>query len=298
MKNPGNSNILILIADEDEATREFAANVLESHGFTVIQAINGGAAIKVIEEWDVDVAIIAHRMKPNDGFEVAKHALVEGHNPGIVMLTDNPSTDLLLQAGQYGIGQVMRKPVDPGRLVETVRRMVRARGKNPDAIGADRITTYTPEDLMKRAIALANQNARAKMGGPFGAVVADAEGHLLGEGVNSVRVRCDPTAHAEVLAIRRATEKLNTPRLEGCIICCSAEPTMLGEALIISTGIARVYYGISHDEAGTPRVEEKGIMGEIAKPLSQRRVPHEQLQREEAMKIFRMWQDGKEQRAG
>ncbi len=293
MKQPQKSNIIILVADEDQDTREFAARILESHGFAVIQAINGGAAIKVIEEWDVDVAIIAHRMKPNDGFEVAKHALVEGHNPGIVMLTDNPTTDLLLQAGQYGIGQVMRKPVEPGRLVETVRRMIRARGKNPDAIGADRVTAYTPEELMKRAIALANQNARAKMGGPFGAVVADKDGHLLGEGVNGVRVRCDPTAHAEVIAIRRATEKLGTPRLDGCIVCCSSEPTMLGEALIISTGISKVYYGISHEEAGTPRIEEKGIIGEIAKPMSQRSVPHEQLQREEAMQIFRTWQDGK-----
>lgn len=294
----GRSSIIILVADEDEATREFAANVLESHGFTVIQAINGGAAIKVIEDWDVDVAIIAHRMKPNDGFEVARHALVEGHNPGLVMVTDNPSTDLLLQAGQYGIGQVMRKPLDPGRLVETVRRMIRARGKNPDAINADKVTTYTPEELMQRAIALANQNARSKMGGPFGAVVADKEGHLLGEGVNSVRVRCDPTAHAEVLAIRRATEKLGVPRLDGCIICCSSEPTMLGEALIIGTGIAKVYYGISHDDAGTPRLEEKGILGEIVKPLSQRAVPHQQLQRDEAMKIFRTWQDGNGKKAG
>jgi len=288
----GNSNLVVMIADEDEPTREFAANVLESHGFTVIQAINGGAAIKVMEEWDIDVAIIAHRMRPNDGFEVAKHALIKGYDPGFVMLTDDPSTDLLLQAGQFGIGQVMRKPIEPGRLVETVRRMIRARGKNPDAIGADKITTYTPEDLMKRAIALASQNARSKMGGPFGAVVADKDGHLLGEGVNSVRVRCDPTAHAEVLAIRRATEKMGTPRLDGCIICCSSEPTMLGEALIISTGIAKVYYGISHEEAGTPRIEEKGIMGEIAKPVSQRTVPHQQVQREQAMEVFNAWHNG------
>ncbi len=295
MKKSGKNNILILVADDNEEIRQFVAGVLESHGFSVIQAINGGAAIKVIEEWDIDVAVISYRMKPNDGLEVAKHVLVKGHKVGIVMLAENPSTDLLLQAGQHGIGQVMKTPVEPDRLVKAVKHMIRAQGKNPDAIGSDQVTTYTQEDLMNRAIALASQNAMSKMGGPFAAVVADKEGHLLGEGVNGVKVRCDPTAHAEVLAIRRATEKINNPRLDGCFIYCSSEPTMMGQALIIATGIEKVYYGISHIEAGTPRIKEEGIIGEISKPLDQRTVSYEQLQREGAMRVFQSW---KEQETG
>ena len=151
---------------------------------------------------------------------------------------------------------------------------------------------------MKRVVALASQNARAKLGGPFAAIVTDAGGQILGEGVNGVQMRCDPTAHAEVLAIRRATEKLNKPRLDGCIIYCSTEPTMLGEALIIGTGIARVYYGISHEEAGTPRMKEKGIIGEISKPVDQRSVPHEQLHKDEAMAVFQAWKQEQEKAAG
>lgn len=283
------SNILILVADDDDAVRSYITNVFESYGFAVIQAINGGAAIKVIEEHDVDVAIIDHRMKPNDGFEVAKHILVKGKNIGVVMLSDDPTTDLLLRAGQDGISQVMKKPVEPDRLIQTVKRLLRKLGKNPDAIGADMVKTYTPEELMNRAIALGSQNAKSHMGGPFGAVVADKEGHLLGEGVNGVKLRCDPTAHAEVIAIRRATDKKNDTRLDGCVIYCSSEPTMLGEALIIGTGIEKVYYGISHEEAGTPRVKEEGILGEIAKPMAQRSVVHEQLQRDQALDVFTSW---------
>lgn len=293
MPQPVSSDVLILVADDDENIRQFIASVLQNYGFGVIQAINGGAAIKVVEEHDVDVAIIDHRMKPNDGFEVAKHILVKGYKTGMVMLTDDPTTDLLLQAGQNGIGQVMKKPVDPARLVETVKRILRKQGKNPDAIREEAAGTFTPEMLMTRAIALAHQNARAQLGGPFGAVVADKDGRLLGEGVNSVQVRCDPTAHAEVLAIRRATEKLGKPRLDGCIICCSSEPTMLGQALIIGTGIEKVYYGLSHEEAGLSRAKEEGIMSEIAKPLNQRTVTHEQIGHDEALDVFRQWQKDK-----
>lgn len=289
MTQSGARPILILIADEDEKLRGFVATVLENHGFGVIQAINSGAAIKVVKERDIDVAIIAHRMKPNDGFEVARHVLAKGGKIGMVMLTVEPTTDLLLQAGQFGIGQVMKTPIEPDRLVQTIKRMIRARGKNPDSLIAEAAGAFTPEELMKRVIALANQNARAGLGGPFAAIVADSSGNILGEGVNGVRMRCDPTAHAEVLAIRRATEKRGVPRLDGCIIVCNTEPTMLGEALIISTGIAKVYYGISHAEAGTPRIEEKGIIGEISKPAAQRTVPHEQILQREAMAVLRDW---------
>ncbi|MCB9990058.1 MAG: response regulator [Rhodospirillales bacterium] len=293
MKYARSGSILILVADDDETMRSFVAGILESHGFQVLQAVSSGAAIRVIEDHDIDVAIIAHRMKPNDGFEIAKHVVVNGLGIGMVMVTGDPSTDLLLQAGQYEIGQVMRSPVDPDRLLQTVRRMIRARGKNPDAIGAGLSTNYSPEELMRRVIALASQNAKAKLGGPFAAIVTDSKGHILGEGVNGVQMRCDPTAHAEVLAIRHAAERHNSPRLEDCVIYCSSEPTMLGQALIISTGISRVYYGISHEEAGTPRLKELDIMKEIARPIKQRSVPHEQLCREEAMAVFKAWQETK-----
>lgn len=290
MKNERSARILILVADDDENMRSFITGVLEAHGFSVLQAVNSAAAVKVIEDHDVDVAVIAHRMKPNDGFEIARHILVKGRKVGMVMLTTDPTTDLLLQAGKHEIGQVMKTPIEPDRLVQTVRRMIRARGKNPDAISGDQTASFTPDDLMKRVIALASQNARAQLGGPFAAIVTDRDGRILGEGVNGVKMRCDPAAHAEVLAIRHAAERLNSPRLDGCVIYCSTEPTMLGQALIIGTGITRVYYGISHRESGTPRLKEADILAEIAKPIAMRSVPHEQMHRDEALQVFRAWQ--------
>ena len=288
------NNLLVLIADGDEADRNRMAELLDMHGYRVIQAIDGGSAIKVLQEWSVDLAIIAHRMSPHDGIEVAKHILVKGLDVGIVLLSDNTATDLLVEAGRFEISQVLQKPVAPDRLVSIVRRVLRARGRNPDAISMDSAKAFKPEELMQRAIVLARQNARSKMGGPFGAVVADQNGVILGEGVNGVTARCDPTAHAEVLAIRRATEKLSTPRLDGCVLYCSSEPTMLGQALILGTGIKQVYYGLSHEETGAIRVNDDGILGEIAKPLSARTPPYNQLLHTEAAILFGEWRAQKD----
>lgn len=282
------NNLTILIASGDDTDRSHMANLLATHGYTVLQAVDGGTAMRVLDEALVDAAIIDHHMTPRTGLDFAKHVLVKGHEVGIIMVTDDPTTDLLLEAGRHDIKQVMRKPVDPDRLSETVRRVLRANGKNPDSLAGGVERTYPPEELMRRAIALAQHNAQSRMGGPFGAVVADAEGRLIGEGVNSVSLRCDPTAHAEVMAIRRATERVGGTRLDGASIFCSSEPTMLGQALIISTGIAKVYYGLSHDEVGALRIVENGILGEIAKPLSHRTVPYEQLQHDKALAMLRM----------
>jgi guanine deaminase len=287
------NNLTILIADGDEASRNYMASLLKTHGYRVIQAVDGGSAMKVVGEHTVDAAIIDHHMTPRTGFEFARHILVKGYDIGMIMVTDDPSTDLLLEAGRHEIKQVMRKPLDPDRLAETVRRVLRAHGKNPDALAGGIERSSTGEELMRRALALAQQNALSRMGGPFGAVVADNAGRLIGEGVNSVRARHDPTAHAEVMAIRRATERQGSTRLDGCAIYCSSEPTMLGQALIISTGIARVYYGLTYSEVGANRIEEEGILGEMAKPRERRAVPYEQLLHDNALDMFTAWKQQK-----
>lgn len=287
------NNLTVLVADGNEADRRYLSNLLVSHGYKVIQSVDGGSAINVVDNHSVDVAIIDHHMTPQTGLAFAKHVLLRGYDIGMIMLTDDSSTDLLVEAGRHGIKQVMRKPLDPERLTETVRRVLKSYGKNPGTRSAGVEKIYTPDEFMRRALALAQQNALSRMGGPFGAVVASSEGHLIGEGANSVSGRSDPTAHAEVMAIRRATERLGATRLDGCTIYCSTEPTMLGQALIISTGIKKVYYGLSHDEIGVERLNEAGIIGEISKPLSRRAVPYEQLGHDEAMEVFQNWKSQK-----
>lgn len=284
------NNITILVADNDNESRTMIAGLLASHGYKVVQATDGGSALKEVRKQPVDVAIVAEGMSPRTGFDFLKDLIINNYEIGTILLSSEMTTDLLLEAGKYEIKQVMRKPVEPDRLSETVRRVLRAYNKNPDALAAVAEPVFDPPALMKRALALAQQNARSRMGGPFGAVVADPEGRIIGEGVNGVTTRCDPTAHAEVMAIRRATERMGSTYLSGCTIYCSSEPTMLGQALIISTGISKVFYGLSHKDVGATRLNEEGIFGEINKPLSQRAVPYERLAYEDALDIFRTWQ--------
>lgn len=284
------NNILVLVADHNAGAREHTANILITHGYQVIQAPDCEEAKQIAGSKNIDVAIISQKLPPNDGFDFAKYVIMKALKIGIIMLSDDTSTDLLLEAGKYEIQQVMSRPVDPDRLVETVRRTLRSFGKYPDAIAGQAQQIFTPKDLMFRAIALAQQNARSRMGGPFGAVVAGPQGQILGEGVNSVTSRCDPTAHAEVMAIRRATERQNSTRLDGCTVYCSSEPTMLGQALIISTGIKKVYFGLSHEEVGAARLNELGILGEIFKPIDQRSVAFEQMHHDEALAMYQAWQ--------
>jgi DNA-binding NtrC family response regulator len=202
------NNISVLVADQDSVSRQHMSNILGSMGYDVLQALDGANAIRIVNERNVDVAIVSQIMSPNDGFDFARHVIDKGLKIGMIMIADDTTTDLLLEASKYEIAQVIRRPVDPDRLNETVRRTLRAVGKYPDAIAGRGEPSYSAQELMARAIALAQQNARSKMGGPFGAVVATLEGKILGEGVNSVTSRCDPTAHAEVMAIRQCLVRL------------------------------------------------------------------------------------------
>ena len=289
------NNLQVLIAEQDENDRDHLAGLLYMNGYDVVTASDGGMAARIADTRALDIAIVDQNMTPKTGFDFARHCMVKGYKFGIVMVTDEPTTDLLLEVSKYEIKQVLRKPVEPNRLVEVVRRVLRSHGKNPDAFGAIRVERgYSCDQLMARAIALAHQNARSRLGGPFGAVVADAEGHILGEGAISVTSRCDPTAHAEVLAIRRATEKLGRTELRGCTLYCSSEPTMLGQALVIRSGLEKVYYALNHTEIAAmirgANGDDTALLGEMAKPLAERQVVYEQIQHDQAEAMVRMWQ--------
>jgi tRNA(Arg) A34 adenosine deaminase TadA/CheY-like chemotaxis protein len=245
---------LILIADDSQVSRELMSNTLKAAGYEVIQAIDGGSALKVIHEHPVKVAIIDHFMAPHGGFDFAREVKNSKLNLPMIMVTNEETSDLLIETTRHGIGKYLRKPVDPKRLVETVRRSLReVQLDTAPRFDVEIDLAHSPAELMNRAIELAHRNAQSRHGGPFGAVVADADGHVIGEGVNGITSRCDPMAHAEVMAIRQATERLNRTDLKGCTLYCSSEPTTIGKSLIESVGLSRVYYGLSHSEVSQIR---------------------------------------------
>lgn len=143
--------------------------------------------------------------------------------------------------------------------------------------------------FMARAIQLSIENVRSGRGGPFGAVVVH-EDKVIAEGVNQVTARNDPTAHAEVLAIRQACEKLGRFELKGCQLYASCEPCPMCMGAIYWARLSCVYFANFASDASQVGFDDSAIYREISQPHAQREIPMIQMMREEALAAFRAWE--------
>ena len=142
---------------------------------------------------------------------------------------------------------------------------------------------------MRRAIDLSIENVRSGQGGPFAAVVVK-DGEILATGTNVVTTTCDPTAHAEVVAIREACRKLAQFQLEGCEIYTTCEPCPMCLGAIYWARPARVYFGNTAADAAAIGFDDSFIYQQLEVSLSERAIPMVQLMREEALSAFQEWE--------
>ena len=145
------------------------------------------------------------------------------------------------------------------------------------------------EELMRKAIELSIENVK-NGGGPFGAVIAK-EGEIIATGVNRVTSQCDPTAHAEVSAIRAACAKLNTFNLSGCEIYTSCEPCPMCLGAIYWAHLDKMYYANNKTDAKYIGFDDSFIYDEIELTPDRRKLPSEVLLRDEAIRAFQAWMD-------
>lgn len=143
------------------------------------------------------------------------------------------------------------------------------------------------EELMRKAIELSRENV-ANGGGPFGAVIAK-DGEIISTGTNRVTSSCDPTAHAEVSAIRAASCKLGTFDLSGYEIYTSCEPCPMCLGAIYWARLDKMYYGNNKTDAKVIGFDDSFIYDEIALKPHQRKLPSEVLLPDEAIKAFEAW---------
>ncbi len=143
--------------------------------------------------------------------------------------------------------------------------------------------------FMKMAIELANENID-NGGGPFGAVIVKGD-EVVATGVNRVTANNDPTAHAEVNAIREACQKLNTFDLSGCELYTSCEPCPMCLGAIYWAHIDKIYYGATKADAADAGFDDSFIYDEIELPLDERRLESAQIYAEEAAAIFEKWKN-------
>ena len=142
--------------------------------------------------------------------------------------------------------------------------------------------------FMRAAIALAEKNVAEGTGGPFGAVIV-RNGEIIGEGTNRVTSANDPTAHAEVVAIRNACEKLGTYNLAGCEVYTSCEPCPMCLSAIYWARLDRIFYGNTRADAAEIDFDDAFLYTEIPKPISERTIPTKQILHDESIKAFRAW---------
>ena len=141
--------------------------------------------------------------------------------------------------------------------------------------------------FMQKAIELSIKNINNN-GGPFGCVIVK-NNKIISEGVNSVTQNNDPTAHAEIVAIRNACTKLNTFDLSGCEMYTSCEPCPMCLSAIYWSHIDIVYYGNSRENAAEIEFDDKFIYDEIKKDIDERKIPLKQILKDEAIKAFNLW---------
>jgi guanine deaminase len=141
---------------------------------------------------------------------------------------------------------------------------------------------------MARAIQLSLENIESGRGGPFAAVVVK-DGKIVAEGTNCVTSTNDPTAHAEVVAIREACKKLKNFELKGCEIYTTCEPCPMCLGAIYWARPARVYFANTAADAAHAGFDDSLIYEEIPRPHAQRKIPLIPMMREEALEAFRVW---------
>lgn len=285
-------NINILIAEDNELSRQLMSSILKTKGYEIVEAVSGQEAMSAVREHTISLALVDLNMEPVGGFEFVSHLKSNKINIPVIIITADESSDVLIKANEYGVARILQKPVDPDRLLTITEQTLQKFKPRQSSIASEVVEAkHSPEDLMKRAIEIAHRNAETGKGGPFGAIVASKEGKILGEGTNGITSRVDPTAHAEIMAIRKAAEKLGRADLSDCILYCSSEPTMMGQALIMSVSIPEVYFGLSHEEVMDIQFnhDEHGQHHEQEQSIAN----YKQLCHDEAEAMFKQWKDTK-----
>jgi len=151
----------------------------------------------------------------------------------------------------------------------------------------------TKENFMRKAIELSINNVKNNNGGPFGAVVVK-DGKIIATGANCVTSHNDPTAHAEVMAIRNACKELNSFQLDDCEIYTSCEPCPMCLGAIYWARPKAIYYGNSKKDAANINFDDQFIYDELGLDLHQRKLKIEQMLSNEAILAFELWQSNVE----
>ena len=239
----------ILIVEDNDVTRQLWAGILEDKGYRTIHSADGSAALDTIRQGgQLDLILLDQRMSPMDGFEFARKLREDKISIPVIMLTADPSSDLLLQAQKYHIHQILKKPVQPERLHQVVERAL-GRGR---AFHTGRPTRLNNSEIRDRLLKLADSNFSEGLGANQAAFVFSAAGELLGEGRDAVLRRHEIGATAVIEALNHTGKRLRTADLSGHRLVTARRPDALDVAAAAKAGIACIEFALDENVAEAP----------------------------------------------
>lgn len=281
----------ILVVEDNEVTRKMVVGILKNSGYETLEAADGFSALRQLDAQPA-VILLDLQMEPLGGFGFMKKVnLDDNFKTPVVLITADDGSDILMEAARHRIRHVLAKPIEPEKLLSMVAGILAKSGRaaavqaNPALPNAG----VQPQEFMQRAIDLSRDRMQSGYGGPFGAVVVRG-GQIVGEGWNAVTSANDPTAHAEVMAIRNACRALGTYNLQGCEIFTSCEPCPMCLSAIYWARLDKIWFANTHEDAAKIDFDDSFIYEQIALAPESRAIPRERLMPEAAREVFAQWE--------
>ena len=275
----------VLVLEPNDITRKLIVSILSKAGYATYEASKGDDAVGLLAR-KPGVVIMDVEGDTADDFGFLKKMQKDHSRVPLIALAESGDRDAMQQRINMPRITFLDKPVNPMVVLSTVETCFAGEAA---PTGPESDVELQRKGFMRRAIDLSQQKMDENCGGPFGAVIVKG-GKIIGEGWNCVTSTNDPTAHAEMVAIRAAAAANKDFKLEGCDIYTSCEPCPMCLSAIYWARIDKIFYANMREDAERIGFDDAFLYREVALPENKRSLPVYRLLREEAKIVFENWE--------
>jgi tRNA(Arg) A34 adenosine deaminase TadA/CheY-like chemotaxis protein len=276
----------VLVLEPNDITRKLIVSILSKAGYATHEAAKSDEAVELLGR-KPSLVIMDIEGDGADSYGFLKKMQKDHGKVPLIALAETGDRESLQQRINLPHVTFIDKPVNPMMVLSTVQGFLAL--EVPANAGGDSDVEQQRRIFMRRAIDLSQQKMDENCGGPFGAVIVKG-GKIIGEGWNCVTSTNDPTAHAEMVAIRAAAAANKNFKLEGCEIYTSCEPCPMCLSAIYWARIDKIFYANLREDAERIGFDDAFLYAEVALPENKRSLPAYRLLREEAKIVFENWQ--------
>lgn len=282
----------VLVVEPNEMMRRLICGILLKNNYAAVEAVNGDRAVELLAKHP-DLVILDVDGESIDDIGFLRKMQRDHIKMPLICLIEHADQDTIEKRLSMPRMSFVDKPVKPDMLILSIEAhlAVDADQRASEEAGKHHLQLEVEEQrkgFMRRAIDLSNIKMEENCGGPFGAVIVK-QGKIIGEGWNCVTSTNDPTAHAEMVAIRAATAAIKDFKLEGCDIYTSCEPCPMCLSAIYWARLDKVFYANMREDAERIGFDDAFLYREVALPENKRALPVFRLLREEAKIVFDSW---------